>query len=105
MSDALQVTVDDIDDLGFGELLDACDAAGVDVRHVKAASGNKLLRLMVAIAWVKLRRDDPKLTIEDVGRLKLEVGEQRRPNPLRPVPVRRSRRSPSPPATRRSKSA
>lgn len=73
-----------IDDLGFGELVDACDAAGVEVHQVSSLKGNPQMRLFLAIAWVIARRDDPHLTWSAMQRVRLEVGEGPAAHPTRP---------------------
>jgi hypothetical protein len=91
-----------IDDLGFGETIEACDLAGIDVANMAQASGNAKMKLYLAIAYVVAKRDEPTLAWSEMQRAKLEVGEAPAANP--PVPLRRTAaRSPAsqpPPAGR-----
>ena len=73
-----------IDELGFGELLEAADLAGVDMAELGTVTGNGRLRVMLAIAFVIARRADPNLSWQAAQRWKLEVVTGKAPDPTSP---------------------
>lgn len=73
-----------VDGLGFGELLEACDLAGVDMTRFREVGGNDRLRLMLAVAFILQRRKDPNLTWRAVQSWSIEVAERAPANPPRP---------------------
>ena len=95
MTDTFTLSADAASELGMGELVDACDAIGIEVGQVSKLVGNARLRFLVAVAWVILRRDDPELTFLQASRVKLEVAK---PAPAHPTQLPRSGRT----AARRS---
>lgn len=92
---------DMVDELGYGEFIEAADLAGLDVINASKAKGNDLLRFMLAVAFVTERQTKP-ITWGEAQKCKLEVGERTTANPpLTAVPSPASR---SPRATRPMKS-
>ena len=73
-----------IDELGFGELLEAADLAGLDMSQLGKVTGNARLRLMLAIAFILRRRDDPNLSWKEAQRWQLEVATSTPQDPPRP---------------------
>jgi len=63
----------DFQELTFRELGDALDAAGVD--DLATATGGQKARANAAIAWVRLRRDYPDVTLDEVLDLPMAVLE------------------------------
>jgi hypothetical protein len=64
--------------LSFGDLIDLCEAAGVDPEEMQSLMagpkrGARKLRLLCAVAWVVNRREVPGLTYADVLAGQVEI--------------------------------
>jgi len=64
----------DLDDLTIEEVEQVEDITGVPIDELAQQSGRPKGRMLRALAFVVLRRDDPSVTLEDVGKLRLKLG-------------------------------
>lgn len=77
----VKVDPSNIKSLGYGELLDAGDLAGVDVTAISQLSGNTKLRFFLAVAYVTVRRNEPGVTWAEAQRWKVEVEREPKSDP------------------------
>jgi hypothetical protein len=84
----VRLPVDAIDAtrFGVGELLDIADALNTDLAGLAATMktpGIQQARLLVAIAWILVRRLEPGVTFADAQRWRIEVDAR---DPANPTP-------------------
>jgi hypothetical protein len=80
----LPVNAIDAERFGVGELLDIAETLGTDLAGLAQAMrspGVHQTRMLVAIAWILVRRLEPEVTFADAARWRITVDAQPDPTP------------------------
>ncbi len=62
--------------MGYGELLEAADLAGVEITSIGSLAVNAKIRFYLAVAFITVRQTEPDTTWQDAQKWRLDIVPQ-----------------------------